>query len=97
MLEIDIAPIFPFEGAVYVFDIMINLPNHLKYDGIVLVGYQCWQEKQMTRFQLILPVADHNVTKNLTGHRMHIAGSQIYQIKCQTNTQTNSEKSVKGV
>ena len=73
MLEIDIAPIFPFEGAVYVFDIMINLPNHLKYDGIVLVGYQCWQEKQMTRFQLILPVADHNVTKNLTGHRMHIA------------------------
>ena len=73
LLEIDIAPIFPFEGAVYVFDIMINLPNHLKYDGIVLLGYQCWQEKQMTRFQLILPVADHNVTKNLTGHRMHVA------------------------
>ena len=23
-----------------------------------------------TRFQLILPVPDHNVTKNLTGHRM---------------------------
>ena len=38
-LEIDIAAIFPFEGAIYVFDIIINLPNHLKYDGIVLVGY----------------------------------------------------------
>ena len=37
-LEIDIAPIFPFEGAIYVVDIIINLPNHLKYDGIVLVG-----------------------------------------------------------
>ena len=27
-----------------------------------------------TRFQLILPVDSHNVTKNLTGHRMHIEG-----------------------
>ena len=26
----------------------------------------------MTRFQLILPVPDHDVIKNLTGHRMHI-------------------------
>ena len=33
-----------------------------------------------TRFQLILPVANHNVTKNLTGHRMHVAGPQIYQM-----------------
>ena len=32
-----------------------------------------------TRFQLTLPVADHNVTKNLTGHRMHVEGPQIYQ------------------
>ena len=28
----------------------------------------------MTRFQLILLVPDHDVTKNLTGHRMHIEG-----------------------
>ena len=26
-----------------------------------------------TRFQLILPLHSHNVTKNLTGHRMHVA------------------------
>ena len=31
----------------------------------------------MTRFQLILPVDSHKVTKNLTGHRMHVAGPQI--------------------
>ena len=31
------------------------------------------------RFQLILPVDSHNVTKNLTGHRMHVAGPQICQ------------------
>ena len=34
----------------------------------------------MTRFQLILPVDSQNVTKNLTGHRMHVAGPQICQI-----------------
>ena len=39
----------------------------------------------MTRFQLILPVHSQNVTKNLTGHRMHVAGPQIYQINRQTN------------
>ena len=32
------------------------------------------------RFQLILPVHSHNITKNLTGHRMHVEGHQIYQI-----------------
>ena len=32
------------------------------------------------RFQLILPVANHNVKKNLTGHRMHVEGPQIYQM-----------------
>ena len=31
------------------------------------------------RFQLILPVDSHNVTKNLTGHRMHVAGPQMHQ------------------
>ena len=39
----------------------------------------------MTRFQLILPVANHNVTKNLTGHRMQVAGTQIYQVNRQIN------------
>ena len=34
-----------------------------------------------TRFQLILPVHYQNVTKNLTGHRMHVAGPQKYQMK----------------
>ena len=29
----------------------------------------------MTRFQLILPVANHNVTKNLRGHKMLCSGS----------------------
>ena len=37
----------------------------------------------MTRFQLILPV---HVKKNLTGHRMHVKGPQIYQINRQTNS-----------
>ena len=32
---------------------------------------------QKTRFQLILPVHSHNVTKNLTGHRMHVQDPQI--------------------
>ena len=43
----------------------------------------------MIRFQLILPVANHNVTKNLTGHRMHVEGPQIYQMNCQINSFQN--------
>ena len=43
----------------------------------------------MTRFQLILPVDYQNVTKNGTGHRMHVAGPQIYQINRQTNSFQN--------
>ena len=34
----------------------------------------------MTRFQLILPVDSHDVTKNMTGHRMHVEAPQIYQM-----------------
>ena len=30
----------------------------------------------MTRFQLMVSVLNHDVTKNLTGHRMHIEGPQ---------------------
>ena len=33
-----------------------------------------------TRFRLILPVHSHNVTKNLTGHRMHVEGPKIRPI-----------------
>ena len=39
-----------------------------------------------TWFQLILPVANHNVTKNLTGHSMHVEGPQIYQMNRQINS-----------
>ena len=42
-----------------------------------------------TRFQLILPVDSHNVTKNLTGQRMHVEGPQIYQMNHQTNSFKN--------
>ena len=41
---------------------------------------------RMTRFKLILPVRNHDVTKNLAGHRMHVEGPQI----CQMNRQINS-------
>ena len=41
------------------------------------------------RIQLILLVANHNVTKNLTGHRMHVEGPQIYQMNRQTNSFLN--------
>ena len=30
----------------------------------------------MTWFQLMLPALDHDVTKILTGHRMHVEGPQ---------------------
>ena len=43
----------------------------------------------MTRGQLMMQVPNHNVTKNLTGHRMHVAGSQIYQMNCQINSFQN--------
>ena len=35
------------------------------------------QEFVMSRFQLMMPVPNHDVTKNLTGHRMHIEGPKI--------------------
>ena len=31
----------------------------------------------------------HNVTNNLTGHRIHLEGPQIYQINRQTNSFQN--------
>ena len=37
-----------------------------------------------TWFQLILQVLNLNVTKNLTGYRMHLAGPQINQMNHQT-------------
>ena len=46
-----------------------------------------------TRFQLILPVDSQDVAKNLTGHRMHVAGPHIYQI----NRKNNSFQNVHGV
>ena len=52
-----------------------------------------WELFFTTRFQLILPVDSHNVTKNLTGHKMHIAGPQI----CQINRCNNSFQNMYGV
>ena len=43
----------------------------------------------MTRFPLIIPVHFQNVTKNSTGHMMHIVGPQIYQINRQNNNFQN--------
>ena len=57
-----------------------------------------WQRKLLkqkllcfdkTRFQLILPVWNHDVTKNLTGHRMNVEGTQIYHMNRQTNSFQN--------
>ena len=46
------------------------------FDGVpTLVRYFC----QPTRFQLMVPVPNHNVTKNRTGHRMHVDGPQIFE------------------
>ena len=42
-----------------------------------------------TRFQLILPLPNHDVTKNLTDHRMHVEGPQIFQINRQINSFQN--------
>ena len=42
-----------------------------------------------TRFQLMVPVPNHNVTKNLTGHRMHIEGPEISLINRQINSFQN--------
>ena len=42
-----------------------------------------------TRFQLILPVHSHDVTKNLTGHRMNVEGTQIYYMNRQINSFQN--------
>ena len=43
----------------------------------------------MMSFQVILPVGNHNVTKNLTGQRMHVAGSEIYQMNRHINSFQN--------
>ena len=42
-----------------------------------------------TRFQLILPVPNHNVTKDLMGNRMHVEGPQTYQMNRQINSFQN--------
>ena len=48
------------------------------------------RQKNMTRFQLILPVDSQNVIK---GHRMHVGGPKI----CQINHWNNSFQSVYGM
>ena len=39
---------------------------------ISVVDFAPLQEFVMTMFQLIVPVPNHDVTKNLTGHKMHV-------------------------
>ena len=43
----------------------------------------------MTGFQLILPVPNHNVTKDLMSHRMHVEDPQLYQMNRQINSFQN--------
>ena len=38
-----------------------------------------------------MPVPNNNVTKNLTGHRMHVEGTQIYQINRQIDSFHNTQ------
>ena len=45
---------------------------------------------RMTWFQLMVPVVNHNVTQNLTGRRMHVEGSQTYQMNRQTYSFQNT-------
>ena len=61
------------------------------------------ENRPKTWFQLMVPVPNHNVTKNLTDHRMHVDGPQISEInpkndsfqKIGTNTYLfSSERSV---
>ena len=47
------------------------------------------QVSAFDKFQLILPVHSNNVTKNLTGHRMHVEGPQIYQMNRHINSFQN--------
>ena len=42
-----------------------------------------------TRFMIILPLMNHNVTKILRGYRMHVAGAQIYYMNHQINSFQN--------
>ena len=41
---------------------------------------------KILKISLILPVVDHNVTKNLTGHWMHVEGPQKYEMNSQINS-----------
>ena len=59
-----------------------------------LIGLNCITARRRnwthtTRFQLILPVDSQNVTKNRTGHRMHVEGLQIDQINLWNNSYQN--------
>ena len=44
---------------------------------------------KILKISLILPVVDHNITKNLKGHRMHVEGPQIYQMNRHINSFQN--------
>ena len=42
-----------------------------------------------SRFQLMVPLPNHDVIKNLTGHRIHEEGPQIFYINHQINSLQN--------
>ena len=47
---------------------------------ISVVVFAPVQEFVLTRFQLMVPVPNHDVTKNLTGHRMHVEGPKYLKL-----------------
>ena len=53
------------------------------------LGFSRQKSSHTTRSQLILPVPNHNVTKNLTDHRMHVECPQMYQMNRQINSFQN--------
>ena len=60
----------------------------------VILNDKWYNEQPWTWFQHKVSFLNHDVTKNLTGHRMHKEGSQRYQMNRQTNiTKTYTSKS----
>ena len=62
--------------------------------GGVLLNDKWYNEQPWTWFQHKVSFLNHDVTKNLTCHRMHKEGPQRYQMNRQTNiTKTYTSKS----
>ena len=75
--------LFPWTGRVLREFLRIDISYHIISLLVCLFGRPSGIGK--TKFQLILPVANQNVMKNLTGHEMHLEGPQVYQMNHQFN------------